>query len=175
MGCNKRLFLLTICVCQVVATILRQVFDLLGYMWGPIIFNFFQIIFSIFGIFGAWLLQANYIITYCAWTLFWCAWNSFVLCYYENVGVLDRKVDILSLGAGSESWWQYNGPGCNALFLPNETGESLPWVPLKPNLVTGCVFPYHHVEAAQAIIHILLGLKFGAAFLLTCLQPSDRP
>ncbi|KAF6213167.1 hypothetical protein GE061_010882 [Apolygus lucorum] len=160
MGCNKRLFLLTVCICQVVTTVWRQVFDFLGYMWGPIIINFFQIIFSIFGIFGAWQLKSNYIISYCLWTLVWCAWNSFVFCYYENVGILDRNADILSLGTGSDSWWHYNGPGCNALFLPNETGESLPWAPLKPNLVTGCLLPYQHVEATQAVIHIILAV-FG--------------
>lgn len=36
-----------------IATIERQVFDFLGYMWAPIITNFLQIIFIIIGFFGA--------------------------------------------------------------------------------------------------------------------------
>ena len=35
------------------STVERQVFDFLGYMWAPIIGNFFQIIAVILGLFGA--------------------------------------------------------------------------------------------------------------------------
>lgn len=45
------------------AIIERQIFDFLGYMWAPILANFFHIIFVIFGIFGSYLYRSNYIIT----------------------------------------------------------------------------------------------------------------
>ena len=36
-----------------IATVERQVFDFLGYMWGPIIGNFLHILVVIIGLFGA--------------------------------------------------------------------------------------------------------------------------
>lgn len=41
----------------------RQAMDFLGYMWAPILVNFFHIIFVIFGFFGAYQLSAKYIVT----------------------------------------------------------------------------------------------------------------
>lgn len=41
----------------------RQVFDFLGFMWAPILANFFHIIFVIFGFFGVYQFSAKYIIT----------------------------------------------------------------------------------------------------------------
>ncbi|XP_014276162.1 sodium/potassium-transporting ATPase subunit beta-1-interacting protein 3 [Halyomorpha halys] len=169
MGCNKRLFLLSTCCSQLITTIWRQVFDFLGFMWCPIIVNFFQIIFVIFGFFGAWQYKSSYLLTYCLWTLFWIGWNSFIFCFYLNIGILNREWDVLSLGAGSVSWWEANGPGCKALFLPNQTGiETEPWHPLRPDLVTGCVIRYYNLEATQAALHAILGIiGFGLAVSLS--------
>ena len=44
------------------STIERQVFDFLGYMWAPIIGNFFQIICTIFGIFGTYQYRPKFIV-----------------------------------------------------------------------------------------------------------------
>lgn len=44
-----------------ILTAFRQVIDFLGYMWGPILLNFFQILFSIFGIFGVYQYRPKYI------------------------------------------------------------------------------------------------------------------
>lgn len=41
----------------------RQVFDFLGYLWIPILLNFFQIIFVIFGFFGSFQYRPKYIIS----------------------------------------------------------------------------------------------------------------
>lgn len=41
----------------------RQVFDFLGFMWAPILANFFHIIFVIFGFFGCYQIRAKYIVT----------------------------------------------------------------------------------------------------------------
>jgi len=41
----------------------RQVFDFLGYMWAPILVNFFHILFIIFGFYGAYHFRVKYIIT----------------------------------------------------------------------------------------------------------------
>ncbi|KAK9505811.1 hypothetical protein O3M35_009794 [Rhynocoris fuscipes] len=159
MGCNKRLFLLSICVSQFVTAIWRQIFDFLGFMWGPILVNFFHIIFVIFGFFGAWQYKSSYILCYAVWSLFWCAWNTFIFCFYLNIGTLNRDWDLLSLGAGSTSWWETNGPGCKPLFLSNHSGiETAPWQPLRPDIVAGCVISYYKLEASQAAIHFILAI-----------------
>jgi hypothetical protein len=46
------------------------VFDFLGYMWAPILANFFHIIFVIFGFFGTFQYRPKYIITVCNINLF---------------------------------------------------------------------------------------------------------
>lgn len=51
----------------------RQIFDFLGYMWAPILANFFQIIFVIFGFFGGYQFSAKYLITVSWWLAE--AWN----------------------------------------------------------------------------------------------------
>jgi hypothetical protein len=53
-----------------VSTVERQVFDFLGYMWAPILANFFHIIFVIFGFFGTFQYRPKYIITVCNINLF---------------------------------------------------------------------------------------------------------
>ncbi|PSN58030.1 hypothetical protein C0J52_02041 [Blattella germanica] len=73
-----------------ISTLERQVFDFLGYMWAPILANFFNIIFVIFGCFGAFQLRRTYIITFAVWEVLWLGWNVFVICFYLNVGILDR-------------------------------------------------------------------------------------
>lgn len=92
----------------------RQVFDFLGFMWAPILANFFHIIFVIFGFFGGYQFRAKYIVTvrcldvydtenraiifihafhpaqYAIWNLFWIGWNALLVCFYLSVGVLDK-------------------------------------------------------------------------------------
>ncbi|KAL1115786.1 hypothetical protein AAG570_006076 [Ranatra chinensis] len=140
-------------------------------MWGPILVNFFQIIFVIFGFFGAWQFRSKYMLCYAIWSIFWCGWNVFVICFYENVGILNRESDVLNLGAGSFSWWEANGPGCKALFLANGTGgdssiETYPWRPPRPDVVTGCLVPYHHLESAQAAVHLILAVSIISTLTL---------
>lgn len=75
--------------------------------------------------------------------------------------------DWLSLGTGSVSWWESNGPGCKPQFLANlSTLEVLPWLPLRPDSVSGCLILYHYLEAAQAVFHLILGV------ILTVLEYS---
>lgn len=47
-------------------------------------------------------------------TLFWIAWNLFVICVYLNIGFLSRYDPyILNLNTGSKSWWFTNSIGCS--------------------------------------------------------------
>ncbi|CAG9828645.1 unnamed protein product [Diabrotica balteata] len=93
--CSRRNVFLSICFLQMVAVVERQVFDFLGFLWIPILVNFFEIIFIIFGFFGAYQYRPKYIIAYLLWHLFWIGWNIFMICLYLNVAGLDHEVNDL--------------------------------------------------------------------------------
>ncbi|XP_018339250.1 PREDICTED: uncharacterized protein LOC108746787 isoform X1 [Trachymyrmex septentrionalis] len=152
--CSRRHFLLTICSLQLITTIERQVFDFLGFMWTPILVNFFNIIFVILGFFGAFQYRPKYIISYCIWNTLWLGWNIFIICFYLNVGILDKNSDILNLGTGSFSWWYVNGPGCKAVY---DVTEPELFRPARPTNVTDCVLDYEVIEILHAATQCILG------------------
>ncbi|KAK8742225.1 hypothetical protein OTU49_017405 [Cherax quadricarinatus] len=152
MGCGQhsgRCFLLTLCILQIISTAERQVFDFLGYMWLPIIANFFNFIFVIFGFFGAYQYKTKYIIIYLVWQLMWVGWNVFVICFYLNIGILDNSKDWLNFGTGSASWWEVNGFGCQAVYTTNLTNLD-PLRPMRPLEVNNCLVDYIYVETIHA-------------------------
>merc|ERR1719347_410932 len=105
---------------QLVSTMERQVFDFLGYMWLPILGNFFNMICVIFGIFGLFQYRSNYLLTYIIWEVLWIPFNIFIVCLYSGVfqhddsevGRSNPAESILNFGTGSFSWWLINSPGC---------------------------------------------------------------
>lgn len=154
--CTARALVLTICIIQLVITFQRQVFDFLGYMWAPILGNFFQIVFVILGFFGTYHYRPRYIVAYLLWTLIWIGWNSFVICFYMEAGTLTRDSSVLNMGTGSRSWWEANGFGCEATFNFSSSNGILAIT--KPVSVTGCLLDYYYVECIQAGIQCLLAL-----------------
>ncbi|KAF2356415.1 Na-K-Atpase Interacting protein [Trinorchestia longiramus] len=156
------------------STVLRQVFDFLGFMWLPIIANFFNSIFVIFGFFGAYQYKPKYIITYTVWLVAWSTYNAFVMCFYLNVGALDNSYDYLNFRTGSASWWEVNGPGCQPVY-PVDLSDLDLSRPLRPERVDGCLLDYEHVETVQAALQCLLAL-LGAGvsiYLLVVLTEED--
>ncbi|CAG9828644.1 unnamed protein product [Diabrotica balteata] len=142
--CSRRNVFLSICFLQMVAVVERQVFDFLGFLWIPILVNFFEIIFIIFGFFGAYQYRPKYIIAYLLWHLFWIGWNIFMICLYLNVAGLDHeKNKVLKLDLNSDSWWRTGGPGCRVKNVDSEEYE-------------GCFINYVHVEIVQAGIQCFL-------------------
>ncbi|XP_044578041.1 probable serine/threonine-protein kinase DDB_G0282963 isoform X1 [Cotesia glomerata] len=167
--CSRRHFLLTICTLQLLTTIERQVFDFLGFMWAPILFNFFNIIFVILGFFGAFQYRPKYIISYCIWDILWLGWNIFCICFYLEAGSLDKRDDYLNLGTGSFSWWQVNGPGCKPIY---DIIEPELLRPARPKNVTDCLLKYETIEVLHASTQCLLafmaivgGICLSRAFL----------
>ncbi|XP_074109865.1 sodium/potassium-transporting ATPase subunit beta-1-interacting protein isoform X2 [Cotesia typhae] len=167
--CNRRHFLLTICTLQLLTTIERQVFDFLGFMWAPILFNFFNIIFVILGFFGAFQYRPKYIISYCIWDILWLGWNIFCICFYLEAGSLNTRDDYLNLGTGSFSWWQVNGPGCKPIY---DIIEPELLRPARPKNVTDCLLKYETIEILHASTQCLLafmaivgGICLSRAFL----------
>ncbi|KAH8283520.1 hypothetical protein KR018_004670 [Drosophila ironensis] len=199
-SCTRRHFLLSICFLQVVTIIERQVFDFLGYMWAPILVNFFHILFIIFGFYGAYHFRVKYIITYLIWNFLWIGWNAFLICFYLNVGQLDRvsiehrganqaigrsnqpspplgvvqDSDLLNLGTGSVSWFEANGYGCKPTY--NMTADD-PFRPPRPERVEDCLLDYPLVEIIHSGVQCALALLgILGAILISCifLDEDDR-
>lgn len=158
---------------QLVSTLERQVFDFLGYMWAPIIGNFFQIIVVILGIFGACNFYRSFIVVYATWNLLWLGWNIFVICLYLEVGILnrDRERYILTIGTESKSWWLEHGIGCevnqsswvedDGMDNAEEGGRRIP----PEDSVVGCILQYYYVEVIHAGVQCLLSL---GGFVASC-------
>lgn len=161
--------MLTTCLLQLFLLIERQVFDFLGFLWIPILANFFAVIFTIFGFFGAFQFRPKYLLSYALWNLFWLGWNVFLICLYLDVGVLRHKESkVLKLDPDSGSWWE-NGPGCKGVL--NTTAP----IPMWEN-VTNCLVDYRHVEIFQAGMQCLLsfiGALLGFYLSKVFLQQDD--
>ncbi|XP_017474171.1 PREDICTED: sodium/potassium-transporting ATPase subunit beta-1-interacting protein-like [Rhagoletis zephyria] len=154
----------------------RQVFDFLGYMWAPILVNFFHIIFIILGFYGAYHFRIKYIITYLVWSFIWIGWNAFLICFYLNVGILDRDSDLLNLGTGSVSWFEVNGYGCKPTYPVNITSDD-PFRPIRPERVDDCLLDYTIVEVVQSGVQCalaLLGILGAILISYIFLDEDDR-
>ena len=156
--CMPRNILYVIFFIQLVSTAERQIFDFMGYMWFPILANFFNIIFVIFGLFGLFQLRFGYLISYVLWTFLWVGFNVFIICYYLEIGHLTTSQDLLSFGAGSFSWWLINTPGCKPHYNTTLTEGLNPRHPLRPSYVEGCKINYESVEVTHAGIQLLLSV-----------------
>ncbi|CAG0891514.1 unnamed protein product [Darwinula stevensoni] len=181
MGClSVRCYFLTCCALQLVSTAERQVFDLLGYLWLPILLNFVHILFTIIGIFGGYQARWKYVVSCASWNAFWIGWNIFLICLYLRVGVLQdvsllfTDLDILSLGTGSYSWWEANGPGCMPHYSTNQTLAS-PYAPPRPVRVENCILGHRTIEATHAGIQIAFSLLLlpAALYLMRVKVPED--
>jgi len=157
--CMPRNVLLVFMILQLISTIERQIFDFLGYMWVPILGNFFNIIFVIFGLFGLYQYNYKYMIAYSVWTFIWILFNIFVVCLYLEVGDLKEDSGILNFGTGAYSWWLANGPGCHQTLNTNFTEN-----PYARPQVTDCKISYKHIEVTHAHIQIVLS---AIAFILS--------
>ncbi|CAG9816662.1 unnamed protein product [Phaedon cochleariae] len=158
--CTRRFFFLSVCLLQMVSTVERQVFDFLGFLWIPILVNFFEIIFIIFGFFGAYQYRMKYMIAYLIWHIFWIGWNVFLICLYLNVAGLDHeKNKVLKLDLNSDSWWKKEGPGCKI--------KNVDAVPVE---YEGCLINYIDVEIVQAGMQCFFAL-FNC-FIGMCLSRS---
>lgn len=103
------------------AALQRQVFDFLGYQWAPILANFLHIMAVILGMFGTVQFRFRYLIfvsiplsgswvgswlrarlticvfQYAVWLVLWVGWNSFIICFYLEVGSLSQVLSFFVL------------------------------------------------------------------------------
>ncbi|XP_036827431.1 sodium/potassium-transporting ATPase subunit beta-1-interacting protein 1 isoform X1 [Oncorhynchus mykiss] len=162
--CDGRVTLVAICSLQLMAALQRQVFDFLGYQWAPILANFLHIMAVILGIFGTVQFRSRYLILYAVWLVLWVGWNSFIICFYLEVGHLSQDRDILMTFNTSlhRSWWMEHGPGC--LVTPVLDSRIAP-DDHHVITVSGCLLDYQYIEVLSAAIQVLLAL-FG--FVYAC-------
>lgn len=144
-----RLALIILSLIILIFVVTRQIFDFLGRLWSPIVCNFLQIVSTIFACFGAVQLRPKFFYVCFVWTPFWIGWNVFVICFYLNVGSLDRNDGtIFNWGTNGQTWWFKNVPGCGRTY-----NSSLGVV-----VVENCVLEYYYVEIIEAAVHIVLAL-----------------
>lgn len=171
--CSRECSLITVCILQLVATLERLVFDFLGYMWAPIATGFLNIVFILFGIFGAHQYRPKLLIAYAVWLCIWLVWNVFVIFLYLEVGTLslEKHSFLLNFGTSSESWWYENGFGCNVTYNITTTKEGR--VEQTRVSVEGCFLDYRYVEVIHAAVHIILAVM-GVALTFVFLSKLNE-
>ncbi|XP_055749350.1 sodium/potassium-transporting ATPase subunit beta-1-interacting protein 1-like isoform X2 [Salvelinus fontinalis] len=155
--CDGRVTLVAICSLQLMAALQRQVFDFLGYQWAPILANFLHIMAVILGIFGTVQFRSRYLVLYAVWLVLWVGWNSFIICFYLEVGHLSQNRDFLMTFNTSlhRSWWMEHGPGC--LVTPVLDSRIAP-DDHHVITVSGCLLDYQYIEVLSAALQVLLAL-----------------
>ena len=157
--CMPKNILYVIFILQLISTAERQIFDFRGYMWLPILANFFHIIFVIFGVFGLYqFFNVPYLVIYNVWNIIWIGYNVFIVCYYLSVGDLSAEDDLLSFGTGAYSWWLVNTPGCKPHYNSTLPSGFNPDHPVRPDYVVGCYMRYEDVEVTHAGIQLVLSV-----------------
>jgi hypothetical protein len=150
-----------------VLTILRQVFDIIGRLWLPMLINFMHALFLIFGYFGVWQYRPVFVIVNAFWIPFSLTWNVFISCYYMSVRPLDRDSALLSFGLRmSKSFWVEHTPFCAASY--DFTSDT--WT-----LHSDCLLPYYYVEVATAAVNFIVAfLTFDTMLVFLCAFPHQR-
>ncbi|XP_028850728.1 sodium/potassium-transporting ATPase subunit beta-1-interacting protein 4 isoform X3 [Denticeps clupeoides] len=151
--CSGRCSLVFLCAVQLMVALERQVFDFLGYQWAPILANFFHIIVVILGLFGTIQYRPRYIVVYIIWTALWVAWNVFIICFYLDVGSLNKDSDLLTFNLSAHhSWWREHGPGCERREV-SPSADSQAYISVK-----GCLLEYQYIEVLHSGFQILISL-----------------
>ncbi|XP_033640580.1 sodium/potassium-transporting ATPase subunit beta-1-interacting protein 3-like isoform X1 [Asterias rubens] len=160
--CTARCTLMTICALQMIASIERFVFDLVGFMWTPVLVGVIDIIIILFCMFGIHQYRPKFIYVYGIWHIIWLGWNIFIICLYLNVGALSvqQSSSILSMGTTSKSWWLSHGFGCVVNSTTTKTFQPESITRTKQLSVTGCVLDGIYTEVIHAGVQILFSI-FG--------------
>ncbi|XP_022083397.1 sodium/potassium-transporting ATPase subunit beta-1-interacting protein 1-like [Acanthaster planci] len=160
--CTARCTLMTICALQMLASVERFVFDIVGYMWTPVLVGVIDIIIILFGIFGIHQYRPKFIYLYGIWHILWIGWNIFVICLYLEAGVLtlQKNSNILNMGTNANSWWLSHGFGCNVTTRSTTTFIDSTKVEENDEVlaVQGCVLDGRYTEVIHAGVQILLAI-----------------
>ncbi|XP_063729466.1 sodium/potassium-transporting ATPase subunit beta-1-interacting protein 2-like isoform X2 [Symsagittifera roscoffensis] len=89
--CTARCTLVSICIFQLVFVLERTVFDSLGHMYGLVVGDGIQIIMVLVGVIGTYSYKPKYLVPYGTMQFLWLGWNAYLVCYYLEIGLLQRK------------------------------------------------------------------------------------
>ncbi|XP_075240703.1 sodium/potassium-transporting ATPase subunit beta-1-interacting protein 1-like isoform X2 [Convolutriloba macropyga] len=89
--CTARCTLVSICIFQLVFVLERTVFDALGHMYGLVVADGFQILMIFVGVIGTYCYKPKYLVPYGTMQFLWLGWNAYLICYYLEAGMLQRK------------------------------------------------------------------------------------
>lgn len=157
-----------------ISSIERQVFDFLGQMWAPILFNFVSTIVTLIGLFGVYYHRVPHLSMFAVWQLIAIGWNAFVAAFYMELGELSRETDYLNLGTGSKSWWAANGPNCVPHYNLTDWSAFNSHDPARPSSVEGCLLPFYAIEVGQASVHFVLSaLGLILTMVMLCRRSKD--
>ncbi|XP_067111887.1 sodium/potassium-transporting ATPase subunit beta-1-interacting protein 1 isoform X3 [Osmerus mordax] len=172
--CDGRCTLVVICSLQLVAALQRQVFDFLGYQWAPILANFLHIMAVILGVFGTVQFRSRYLVLYAVWLVLWVGWNSFIICFYLEVGHLSQDRDFLMTFNTSlhRSWWMEHGPGC--LVTPVLDSRIAP-DDHHVITVSGCLLDYQYIEVLSSALQVLLASILSVGLTPMVISPHKKP
>lgn len=123
----------------------------------------------IIGIFGGHQYRPGYISIYLLWQIVNITWNVFIVCFYLDIGPYTQSTsgdyNLVNLGTGSRSWFEANGPLCNAIYNVSNLTDHIQLI--KPVQVNGCYLDYRIIECVQAGIQILFAINtFLISFFL---------
>jgi len=147
-SCISGLFL--ILVLQLILTIVRIVFDILGLQYVSICADICQVLGLIIGSFGSWRFKRPLLTVYCIWTLLWITWSSYLVCFYLEVGVLSLEEHswTVNLFESTDSWFKTHPFGCATNINSDDVF---------------CWSYFQHLEACLAAVNLILAI-FGLVF-----------
>ncbi|XP_045689070.1 sodium/potassium-transporting ATPase subunit beta-1-interacting protein 4 [Phyllostomus hastatus] len=141
---------------QLVTALERQVFDLLGHQWAPVLATSVHVVLVLLGLSGAVQYQPRCIVVYAVWAAVWVTWNVFITCFYLEVRGLSKDRELLTFDLSRHrSWWREHGPGGQqegpAAGLGPPGGQAL-----GPGV--GCALEHGYVGALRSTLQTLEAL-----------------
>uniref|UniRef100_A0A7E4UTL3 Sodium/potassium-transporting ATPase subunit beta-1-interacting protein n=1 Tax=Panagrellus redivivus TaxID=6233 RepID=A0A7E4UTL3_PANRE len=144
----------------------RQVFDLIGKLWIPVVFNLLQILSCINGIFAASQQRLPLLIALSLSSLVSIAYNVLIILWYGGI-LGDRDSPVLSAGLPySHSFFLRYTPLCTSEY--NLTAAR--WVQ-SPR----CMVPYYNIEGIQALLHVIIAFVTLVLSLVLLCERRRRP
>ncbi|MFH4979088.1 hypothetical protein AB6A40_005797 [Gnathostoma spinigerum] len=144
--CSLRVFTLFILSIWLFLSVSRELFDLIGRLWIPVVFDLLQILACISGLFAFSQYRLNLLLSLSIWCIVCFLYNLLLFAWY--FGLLgDHNLPILSAGLPfSHSFFLKYTPTCSAYFDLNDQR----WVQSE------CPIAYTYIEMIQALAHMIL-------------------
>ncbi|KAL5493291.1 hypothetical protein EMCRGX_G014447 [Ephydatia muelleri] len=152
-----------ISIVNLLVSIERLVFDVMGQMWGPALVEEMTCLCILLALLGACAKKKVAIGVYLAWSIASIGINIVFVLIYQNVGLLKGREEDLGLRLGDRNWWR-------DFCVPNGTSIAMA-APEQPT-VTRCPLSYADIETAHAVFYMAVNLV--ATVMAAMLMPSNK-